>query len=439
MRDVRPHNQIARFGCRAVSLLLSLCLAVVLAACDREETDAPRIADYGPSGRVFAETLAREYPTRYAGSEQEREAAVFISERLAALGYEVERLPFTYQDEHGTHESQNVVAHLPGNGFVYAPRFEHMRDESLAATRDELHLIIGAHYDTPRPRSAETTEEGAGESAHGDGIHNNASGVAAVFTAARILRDVTPGYHVDLIFFGAGCPGYHGATAYLESLSDAERAAVDAMVNVGPIYAGDKVYAHAGQNSVMAGDMKNYDMRRKLYQVTDIFFDYTLNTHNGYAIYTNQSNLKVSFGDGEAEYREWSLHTSDHTPFDRAGIPVVFLESGDYRGERVEETGIESRNPRFSEQKGMISGTAYDETAFLETFFRTIEEEAVRETLPLIEATDPTPSAEEGTVSTTAAVKRPKDDRLTQRINNTAFVLVQLTRRGPLDYEYQDN
>ena len=46
--------------------------------------------------------------------------------------------------------------------------------------------------------------DGGKSGANPDGIHHNASGVAAVLTAARILREEVPGYDVVFVFFGAG-------------------------------------------------------------------------------------------------------------------------------------------------------------------------------------------------------------------------------------------
>ena len=209
------------------------------------------------------------------------------------------------------------------------------------------------------------------------------------------------------------------------------------MINIGPIYAGDKIYAHAGQNSVRPGSEKNYEMRRKLYQVTDIFFDYVLNTQNNYAVYTNQTDYYMPYTPTGVSakqlglYREWTVIESDHTPFDRAGIPVVFMESGDYNVAES-DLGKENTSPRFAPTNGMISGSLFDKTDYLEEFFRTVEEESFVD-LPAIEDQDSGATTTTGT-GTQESEKKTEEDRLTKRINNTAFILVQLTRRGPIDY-----
>ncbi len=301
-------------------------------------------------------------------------------------------------------------------------------------------MILGAHYDTPEFALAETEEvdeETENDFKWPEGIHNNASGVAAVLTAARVMRLEAPGYDVIFVFFGAGTDEYQGARHYMASLSSEERKQVEVMVNIGPIYAGDKVYAHAGQNSVRGGEYKDYQKRRKLYQVTDIFFDNQMNTKNRYAIYTNQASFLVPTDTGEtAVFREWTTKLSDHTPFDRAGIPIVFFESGEYRVKSVDEVMIESRNPYFQETGGLISKTRFDRIDLLENLFREMDEQQARQTIPIIDGGEEEPlETEEGDEGETQKIV----PRLTLRINNTAFVLVQLARKGPLNYDFPES
>ena len=68
----------------------------------------------------------------------------------------------------------------------------------------------------------------------------------------------------------------------------------------------------------------------------------------------------------------------------------------------------------------------------MEELFRTVEEESFVD-LPAIEDQDSGATTTTGT-GTQESEKKTEEDRLTKRINNTAFILVQLTRRGPIDY-----
>lgn len=442
---------------RAMRALAGLVVFATLlcgvAACSPWGT-TPResIARYGDDGANFARRIAFSYPRRVPYSNEEAKTADLLAETLARMGYEVERQSFTVTRDGVEHTSQNIIAHLEGHGFRRAESVDEALAETLPERIDDRLMIVGAHYDTP----AVAVEPDAGDdevaptepapSDRPDGIHNNASGVAAVMTAAEQMLQEPPGYDVTFVFFGAGTDDYAGAEAFLKRMSEADKAKVDVMVNVGPIYAGDKVYAHAGQNSIESGDTKDYDLRRKLYQVTDIFFEYQLNTRNRYAIYTNQASFNVDWHGHSAIFREWTTKTSDHTPFDRAGIPIVFIESGEYRIESEAEVGLESRNPYFQSTGGVISGTSFDRTDRLEELFHNIAEQQARQTLPTLENRDdkvPTDPARTtsvtGTMSlTTTEVPAHMIERLPQRVNNTAFVLVKLGRKGPLHYEYDD-
>ncbi|MDD2426837.1 MAG: M28 family peptidase [Eubacteriales bacterium] len=432
-------GSIIRYTCFVLALIL---LALPLFACQTDEPEAKtRDAAYGTAGAEFAETLAHNFSRRTPGSDEEAGAAQFIFDQLKLMGYSPQKQDFSFYKTGVPTESQNIIAKINGEGFSYSPQFEQDRSESAAAKIDDRILIIGAHYDTPE-FTPEADENGYVPSNTADGIHNNASGVAAVLMAAKQMLQVKPGYDIYFVFFGSGTYKQEGAKAYLKSLSDSEINLIDAMVNIGPIYAGDKIYAHAGQNSVLPGAEKDYEMRRKLYQVTDVFFDYMLNTQNSYAVYTNQSDYFMPYsplGGGATQlglYREWTVIESDHTPFDRAGIPIVFIESGDYNVTK-EDLGQENTSPRFAPTNGMISGSLFDESDYLEEFFRTLEEEDTVIEWPAVTESDATNTETNGTEKEEPADTRAYDDnRLTKRINNTAFILVQLARRGPIDYVY---
>jgi alkaline phosphatase isozyme conversion protein len=430
-----------RFSAVAIA---SLMLVVTVACSPGDNNAQAGVAQFGETGAQFARKLARLCPERVPYSDQESRAADLIMEELRLYGYTPEKQEFSVTDDTGVRRtSANIIAKLEGDGFVVSPKVDESVTSTLPNQRNDLMMIVGAHYDTPAIDSVpdepvEDEENAETQMVRPDGIHNNASGVASVLTAARVMRETPPGYDVTFVFFGAGTDEFAGAKYYLSKLSADNRKLTEVMVNVGPIFAGEKVYAHAGQNSVKSGDKKDYAKRRKLYQVTDIFFENQLNSRNKYAIYTNQASFLVPTPSGlSAIFREWTTKTSDHTPFDNAGIPIVFIESGDYRIRKVEEVGIESRNPLFQETGGVISGTKYDRADVLEDLFRKMDEQAARETIPIIDPNDTqadqeeSPDYDEGDDKDYIPVAR-----LPQRINNTAFVIVQLARKGPLNYDY---
>lgn len=417
---------------KSVRLLgVFLAALMMLAACGGDNAPV-RIAAYGEYGAELARTVARHFPYRSPGSGQEERTADYLVSVLETLGLEPKVQTFQFQDSTGqTLTSRNVSAEIKGRGFK-------LSEEEGGGVDNSGRIIIGANYDVPVSGPDYVypdLEEGQVLSrsyAQYNGIHDNASGLSAVMLTAFQMTREQPGYNVSIVFFGAGNAGFAGARAYLGALSEQEKEKLVCMYNIGPIYAGDKVYAHAGQNSLEDGTHKSYHMRRKLYEATDIFFQYELNTNNRYALYTNQSTFFVTKPTEPRQviFREWTTKRSSHTPFDEAGIPIVFFESGDYNIESLDEVGRENQNPEFRETAGRISGTPFDEEQYLFNVFRRIDEARQTEGFQISPAPEapvigPTLPEEDDTTS------QDEIDQLTRRINNTAFILVKAAERGP--------
>ena len=408
---------------------------------------------------------------------------------------------FSYTDSAGvTKQSQNIICRLDGIGFI---KLDEDGKETSEIVREKW-VVIGAHYDVPvtgpdyTVSEAPPAENGVVESPYSssgqtanveiteaveetaededgleenvvddldnspwqmekkmpipvsyrtyDGINNNASGVGCVISIAKEMLSDLPGYDTTFVFFGAGADNYAGARAYLENLSPLEHSKLEAMYNIEAIFAGDKVYAHAGTNSVKIGNQKDYHLRRKLYEATDVFYKYRLNTNNAYSLYTNQSGLKVDAGKGGTSiFSEWTAKASDHTPFDLAGIPVVYFESAEYNINDITELGIESRNPNFSSTGGKISSTPFDSSAYLTALFKSMAESNARSDFFLTPSPSPTntdpPLAEhtdnEGNnVTSTTAIPMKELPRLEKRINSTAFIIIKSLQRGPAGFTF---
>ncbi len=421
-------------------LVFALLLSFALTGCAAVTGNAgsSAVADFGTYGPKLAVELADQFPNRSPGSDQEVAARDFLEAELKDLGYKVTRQDFTFTNAEGvTVPSANLIVRVKGDGVT-------VTDEEGKTTTERRQVIVGAHYDvsvtaamaeaaaaeaaaiaaseaeaaaaageTSESETIETTAEIPEPTlADFDGIHANASGVAALLTVARQLKRVELDYDVLIVAFGAGTAVQAGAKAFLNgAMSEDDLLITDAMYNIDGIYAGDEMYAHAGQNSVLPGNQKIYELRRKLYEATDVFFENALYTNNGYNLNTNQSAILVPIGEtGEtAVYREWTLHRSDHTPFDQAGIPIVFFESFEYDADSVDQMK-ETKNPAVSSTFGTIRDTRFDSTDYLQYLFH----------------------------SQATTVKRDEDakefkERLEMRINNTAFIIVEAVKRKAVD------
>lgn len=363
---------------KVTALILSsvLILPVLLGGCGKDDKVETPIADYGTYGSAIATALATDYPFRKAYSPEEKSAGEYVKSEFEKLGYTVTEQTFDSPDHSGT--SSNYIVKIPGQGFM-------MASEDGSYKEEHRQVIVGAHYDT-----ALGTSNSAANPDY-DGIQDNASGIGCLLTLAKQLKGTNYGYDVILVAFGAGEDSAAGAAYYASQMTPDETASTDAMYCVESIYAGDKLYASAGWNSLAAG--KKYEMRRKLYEAYDVVYENSLSSKNGVDLLYNESSISLDVnGDGTADiYREVTLNPSDYVPFDNAGIPIVFIESYDYNYATVEEMK-ETKNLNLQTAAGMIRHTDLD-------------------SIDLLAA-----SLDEG--------------QLDKRINNTAFILLKCIEKG---------
>jgi len=378
---------------KIIAVFISVVLITVTVSCSNEEaTENPELL-IGNEGFDFALKLARDFPFRSAYSEQERQAGDFIRRELIKLGFDPIVDTFSSEDEAQGDitdndeddsddapklTSANIYVKIPGTGFVITDDSE---DESSETEPEKIYkqIIICAHYDTSF--GIEQSEDYPDF----DGINDNASGVGALMSVAAHLINTQMEYDIILVFFGASKDNFAGARHFASKMTAQEIADTDVVYNVESIYAGDKLYANAGINSVEPG-MK-YLRRRKLYEISDVAIVHRIDLR------FNQSDLDVDVnGDGEKNvYREITKTLSNHSVFDEMGIPCVFIESFEYFGPSLDDHK-ESRNPFFSESNGMIRGTGNDSYAKLSEIF--------------------------------------EEDRLINRIKNTAFLLIKAIEKG---------
>ncbi|NLJ70076.1 MAG: M28 family peptidase [Clostridiaceae bacterium] len=419
--------------------LFSLALLISLVACQNSTDNKLSMpARYGDNGRTLAINFAQSFPERYAGSEQEKSAGDWLIKELGNLGYEAQVDEFTFTDNTGKQlTSRNISVEIEGTGFEYTGS-----DSDAKATLDTVNdqfILIGAHYDTPvKEKQAVDTV-----SATGDGIHNNAAGVAAILTIAKEMQHDRPAYNVQLVFFGAGTQNFAGAGAFLEQMSESDLNRLEAMYNIDRIYAGDKVYAHAGQNSVLEGQKKSYEKRKKLYEMTDVYYNYLLLTNNDFSLYTNQNifTLEVENFAEPVLFREWTTHLGDHTPFDQIGIPVVFLESFEYDVDSFADLGKESTDPMFNVVEGIIDRSNLDSSAYLNDYYQIAEEEKNEKIFGEMEtaeteqkANDPDDPNQTDGQSLEELRDNRHIDRLERRINNVAFLIIKSAQRGDKNF-----
>lgn len=146
------------------------------------------------AGRIKADTiyLCRELGDRPTGTDRERAACDWLGEQLAQMGFSPEA---------------DSLARAPFDGFPG------MTSENLVAVcnrgSDGPILCVMAHYDSV---------EGS------PGARDNAAAVATLLELARYLGPECGELEAEvrLLFLGSEENGYHGASAYVEALSQEE-------------------------------------------------------------------------------------------------------------------------------------------------------------------------------------------------------------------------
>lgn len=226
---------------------------------------------------------------RPAGSDKEKETAVWIKEQWQLLGYSVNEYPFEFTLKNKTFISSNLSMLIKG--------------------QSEKTIIIGAHYDS------------TGEKHGSLGTTDNGSGVVAILELAKRLKGQTIPYSIKLIAFGAEEFGLQGSKAYVgqqqETLNN-----VIGMINLDTIIGGDKLYIHNAHEKSYNCDV----VKTPNYNSSSVLRDGLLATSK--ALFAANSHKLHPAYDGYPEGQTGSW--SDHAPFACSGIPIAYLEATNF-------------------------------------------------------------------------------------------------------------
>lgn len=247
-----------------------LAVAVSL-GCAALATDA-NAYEYGEYAGDTLDTLINDYPGRYRGTASFAGATTLMQSRLA-FGYQTQLQDFTWA---GNRSSQNVIASAPGSSGQY--------------------VVLGAHYDTYYGRPTL------------QGLDDNGSGAAVLTEIARNLGGIELENGLEVVGFGAEEEGLRGSRAYVAALSDEQRSNLLGMINLDSLITGDKMYAHAGFNSVDNPALGAYrDQLLRIAQELKI------------PLFTNPGLNE--------EYPAGTGCCSDGESFEGLNVPVLFIEA----------------------------------------------------------------------------------------------------------------
>lgn len=277
---------------RAVLVFVAMaCLSPpAVAAPHRAAPSATSQDDFSAeAASVHVRRLAGRIGPRPAGSAAYRRAARYVRGRFEAVGFEVRRQGFPLPQGG---RSWNLVAGWPGAG--------------------QVRLLIGAHLDT------------VGGS---PGANDNASGVAVLLEAARILaRDGGPPPGLGLVAFGAeefqpGGTHHLGSDAFVDRMSPGERTALEMMVSadmigkVRPFISASLDGTASRAARILARTARSVGFRANVRSLGDI---------------------------------------SDHGPFARAGMPAAFLWTGSEPNHHLPTDVVRNCRPRALARAGAV-------------------------------------------------------------------------------------
>ena len=189
--------------------------------------------------------------------------------------------------------SQNVIADMRGS--------------------DGRVVVVGGHYDTVPGVP---------------GANDNGSGIASIVTAAEEIAGSNYPFTVRIIAFGAEELGLYGSAHYVQSLSEAERTSIVAMLNYDAL-AGSDVLGVTGDSelqttAVELAGQAGIDLRRRLLP------------------------------------RNWG---SDHMSFIDAGIPAVFFMDNEFSRIHTPQDKLEFINKDLMGQSAAIGLALLDHLA----------------------------------------------------------------------------
>ena len=177
--------------------------------------------------------LSTNLAGRSIGTEKEREAVNYLTQRLESFGYEPSQQAFTFERNGQTFNSVNIIAERKGTSGKQ--------------------VIVGAHYDTA-PSTAILDRSNL------QGTNDNSSGVGVLLELAARLEPDTNNT-VKFIFFGAEEVGLIGSEYYANNMSANEVKNTIGMINLDGLVVGDKMYFHAGR---LAATKPSYGYLRDL-------------------------------------------------------------------------------------------------------------------------------------------------------------------------------
>ncbi|RQW29794.1 aminopeptidase [Rhodobacteraceae bacterium CH30] len=240
--------------------------------------------------------VATAFKGRMAGTETEQATAAYLAKAFKKMGYQVSEQPFTSSFEYEKTDKSKVKREVKSINVV-----------ATKPGMDGKVVIVGAHFDSRTPKKDSDIGKIGGPKL--EGLDDNASGVGMLLEIADQLKKTKTQHTIKFVAFGAEELGLLGSKDYVARMSDSDKQNVIAMVNMDSLITGDKMYFHAGKETV-AKDAKAGFVRDRALAIAKKL---------GIAADTNPGLDK--------EYPKGTGCCSDQESFDEAGMPVLAVEA----------------------------------------------------------------------------------------------------------------
>lgn len=277
-------------------------------AVDANTSTAGYEASYHDAGRALAalEPLSSdEFEGRASGTPGNAKARAWITAKLEAMdvspprkeGYEMAFSAPRFDEPGSVIEGTNLVAFIPGENAE--------RDDAQA-------IVMSAHYDHLGIRDGEIY----------NGADDNASGVAALLEVIAWFQAHPPKNHIIFAFFDAEEDGITGSAQFLSQISADEKDRIALNLNLDMVSRADKgeLYAVGGHH-----------FPELVPVIEAVAEDAPIKLLRGHET--------PDLGSGD-----WSF-ASDHAPFLRAGIPIIYLGVEDHADYHKESDEFEKIDP----------------------------------------------------------------------------------------------
>lgn len=269
--------------------LLSLFVIIILVALFAYPTVIAASEDSEPCyGYTFMNQFVTLFPSRDAGSDEERAAALFIAEEFSNIGL----TPYAPESE---------------TPYIQDFNFEGINSQNVIGKIDNpdtnKNIIISAHYDALK--NLYGLQGGDGAYDNGSGVGSLVQSARALITAVNLTTDVT------FVAFGAEEKGMYGSQYMVSKMSQLEITDTVLMISIDCISAGDYLYFYTGERE---NPMNDYIMD----------FSQSLNVDLKAYPYDKHATFITTSEASGLDYSHVAL-LSDNAPFMAAGINVVLF------------------------------------------------------------------------------------------------------------------